>query len=135
MLLGISLVVIVVVVCIIVAFFLLRPGGGRYARMADKELRSQNYIPPSPEDRPRSRMFRTPDGDSNLTQLVIGIIRVAIGLAALIALTIIFTSTQNSLTGVTNDAKTTAIYAAGIFKAAITIGIAGALYIFTRFYR
>ena len=134
MAIGIASIAAVVVIIIIAALFLLRPGGSRYARMADKELRSQNYIPPSDEEQPpRPRPFKTANGDSNLTSMIVSTLRIIIGLAAVGVLAYIYTSTQTTINNAANDAASTAAYTGGIFKAVITLGIAAGLYIFTRF--
>ncbi len=134
--LVITIVVTVAVIGIISAFFLIRPRRSRsYGRMADRELREDNFEPaPRPVERPRAPRVTSAGGDSSMTSLLIGILRAVVGLAAVGVLAYVFSSTQDAVKAATSAADITRVYTGGIFKAVITIGIAAAVYIFTKFH-
>lgn len=135
----IIVIVVVVLVIIAVAILFLQKGGRSYARMADKQLREEgidlNPKPAPAEKPPRVPRVQNPDAaeDSSMTSLIINTVRAVGGLVALGILIYIFKSTQDAAAAVTDAALKTSVYTGGIFKAVVTAGAAGALYIFTKF--
>jgi hypothetical protein len=141
---AITILITLVIVVAISAFFLIRPRKKlNYSRMIDKDFRDNDTEEISrPLERTRAPRMKSFNGDTSLTPLIIGIVRAVIGLAAVGVLAYIYTSTQNSLEFASaavltpaQVAQATQIYTEGIFKAVLTIGIAAALYIFTKFHR
>ena len=130
----ITIVATLAIIGIISAFLLIRPNKTRsYAKKIEKDYPEPDAEPLSrPAPRPRAPRMDNPGGDSNLTPLLMGVLRAVIGLAGIVVLAVIFNSTQGAATGVTG-VDLTAVYAGGIFKAIIAIGIALSLYIFTKF--
>jgi hypothetical protein len=121
------------IIGIISAFFLIRPNPTRgYARKIEKDYREQD-IEPAARVAPPPRVPRTNNagGDNSLTPLLINVLRAVIGLAAVGVLAAVYNSTTAAAGAAGADLS--AVYSEGIFKAVITIGIALALYIFTRF--
>jgi hypothetical protein len=122
------------IIGIISAFLLVRPNKTRnYARKIEQDYREPDDEPAA-RMAPRSRAPRAnnPGGDNSLMPLLIHVLRVVIGLAGLAVLAVIYNTTQ-AAAAIPTGADLTAVYAGGIFKAVITIGIALALYIFTKF--
>jgi hypothetical protein len=130
----ITIVATLAVIGIISAFLLVRPNKTRsYARKIEQDYREPGEEPAArPVPRPRAPRTSNPGGDSSLMPLLMGVLRVVIGLAGLVVLAVIFNATQGAAGGL-SGADLTAVYAGGIFKAVITIGIALSLYIFTRY--
>jgi hypothetical protein len=130
----ITVVATLAVIGIISAFLLIRPNKTRsYARKMEQDYREPGEeLAARPVSRPRAPRPSNPGGDNSLMPLLMGVLRVVIGLAGLVVLAVIFNSTQGAAGGL-SGADLTAIYAGGIFKGVITIGVAVALYIFTRY--
>jgi hypothetical protein len=132
----ITIVATIAIIGIISAFILIRPNKTRsYARKIEQDYREPGEEPvarPLPLPRPSAPRLNNPATDNSLMPLVMGVLRVAIGLAGLVLLGVIFNSTQGAAGGL-SGADLTAVYAGGIFKAVITIGIAVSLCIFTKF--
>jgi|WetSurMetagenome_2_1015567.scaffolds.fasta_scaffold426493_2 hypothetical protein len=130
--LVITIIVTIAVIGIILAFLFMRPRK-KLNYGVDRDFRHDEDEPMSrPVDGPRPMRFKN-GGDTGLVSLLMIALRVVIGLAAVGVLIYIFTSTQGALENITADAQITRIYSGGIFNAVITIGIAVALYIFTKF--
>lgn len=128
----ITIVVALAVIGIMSAIILIRPNKTRrYNRMVEDDYSEPDS---EPIERPvaRRRPQRMPGAGGDLTSVLIKVLRGAIGLAAVGVLAYIYNSTQVAIKGVFG-AELTAVYAEGIFKAVITVGIAVALYIFTKF--
>jgi hypothetical protein len=136
---AIIIVIVVVLVVIGTAFLVFRPKSGQsYARKMDKRLRDENIITdPEPIERPeriRPVMRTRPSGaGAPLTPVIVNIVRIVVGLVAVVLLAFIFKSTADSAAAATDAAMKTSLYTEGIFKAIITIGIAVGLYILTKF--
>lgn len=131
-------VIAVVALVIIAALFVFIPRGGRsYARMADKHLRSQNKDMGSDfveePERPRPVRMKTSGGDNSLTATIISTLRIVIGLTAVGVLAYVGKSTFDTAGAAADAAAKTSLYTEGIFKAVITIGIAAAVYILTKY--
>ena len=129
----ITIVATLAIIGIISAFLLIRPNKTRsYAKKIEKDYPEPDAEPLSrPAPRPRAPRMDNPGGDSNLTPLLM-VVNISVTRAGIVVLAVIFNSTQGAATGVTG-VDLTAVYAGGIFKAIIAIGIALSLYIFTKF--
>lgn len=133
----IAIVAAVIAVIIISLVFLLRTGKKPlYRRTREDDAVEWNPEQPArPKEAKRIQPEKYPSNSEDLTAYLIGGVRVLAGLAAVAFLVFIFTSTGDALKNVSDNAQITRIYTEGIFKAVITVGIAVAVYIMSKFIR
>ncbi len=133
----------VLIIAAISVFFLMQPRKNRaFSRKRDEDsfdvdVDQIDRPKERPAPRPQPLEIKNPYGGTSTMAYIVGGFRAVIGLAAVLVLVYTFNSTRDTLQHYAeadlSAVQVIQVYVEGMFQAVITIGIAIALYIVTRF--